>query len=128
MKCKYGDVWLTGTPWQEDCGAVQWSAQQLVQVTPLIGGVTPHIAGRGNLTDRIPVPIILAVADSDAALRYCAELPWLLPTEGVLRFEEGASLVISYASAVFNTVTRRRIGLSVELVFDFTVTGPPTFP
>jgi hypothetical protein len=126
MKCKYGDVWLTGTPWQEDCGEVQWSAQQLVQVTPLVGGVTPHIAGRGNLADRIPVPIILSLADTATALRHCAELPWLLPTEGILRFEEG-SLVIQYAKAAFNTVTRRRSGLSVELVFDFTVSGPPTF-
>lgn len=127
MKCKYGDVWLTGTPWQEDCGEIQWSAQQLVQVTPLIGGVTPSVVGRGNTADRIPVPIVLSLTDSAAALRHCAEIPWILPKDGALRFEEG-SFTILYPKAAFNSVTRRRNGNSVLLVFDFTVTGPPTFP
>ena len=61
---------------------------------------------------------------AEAALQYCATLPWLLPADGELRFEEGA-LVIVYPKAAFNTVQRVRRGSSVDLVFEFTVTGPP---
>lgn len=124
MKCKYGNTWLTGTPWQEDCGEVEWSAEQLVDVVPLIGGPTPHLAGRGNVSDRVPVPISLTFPTAEAALQFCAQLPWQLPKDGELRFEEG-SLVIVFPKAAFNNVTRQRRGTMVSLVFEFTVTGPP---
>ena len=124
MKCKYGDVWLTGTPWQEGCGEVEWSADQAVDVTALIGAVTPHIAGRGNVADKVPVPISLSFPSAEAALQFCAELPWQLPADGELRFEDGI-LVIVFPKAAFTNVTRQRRGTAVDLEFEFTVTGPP---
>lgn len=124
MKCKYGNTWLTGTPWQEGVGEVEWSADQAVDVVPLIDAPTPYLAGRSNVADKVPVPITLSFPNAEAALQYCAELPWQLPADGELRFEDG-SLVIVFPKAAFNGVTRRRRGTSVELVFEFTVTGPP---
>ena len=125
MKCKYGNTWLTGTPWQEGCGEVEWSADQVVDVVPLIGAPTPYLAGRGNVSDKVPVPIRLSFQSAEAALQYCAELPWQLPADGALRFEDG-SLVIVFPKASFTNLKRQREGTSVELVFEFTVTGPPS--
>jgi len=127
MKCKYKDTWLTGTPWQEDCGEVKWTAQQLVQVTPLLGKNTPRIEGLGNCSDRIQVPILLNMEDPESALEHCATMPWNLPTKGDLYFEEG-SFSITYENAVFNSVARRRLGERVELVFEFTVKRPTSIP
>lgn len=124
MKCKYGNTWLTGTPWQEGCGEVPWSADQAVDINALINAPTPYVAGRGNVADKVPVPITLSFPSAEAALQYCAELPWQLPADGELRFEEG-SLVIVFPKAAFNNVKRQRNGTSVELLFEFTVTGPP---
>ena len=125
MKCKFGNYWITGTPWQESCGEVEWSAEQLVEVVALIGAATPLVKGRGNVSDSVPVPVSMTFPTAEAALQHCAELPWLLPADGELRFEEN-SLVIVFPKAAFNGVKRkRRGGASVDLVFEFTVTGPP---
>ena len=124
MKCKYGSTWLTGTPWQEACGEVEWSADQAVEVTALIGAATPRVVGRGNVADMLPVPIARNFATAEEALQFCAELPWQLPADGELRFEEG-TLEIVFPKAAFSSVTRKRKGAAVELVFNFTVTGPP---
>ena len=130
MKCKYGDMWLTGTPWQEDCGAVQWSAQQAVSLIPLIGGVSPSLRGMGNVADQLPVPVVLQLGNEMDALRYVAELPWLVPKQGALLFTEQVGttkLSILYATAVWNGVQRQRSGAAVILIYNFTVKGPPTF-
>lgn len=125
MKCKYGDTWLTGTSWKEDCGEVEWSADQDVNVVPLIGRATPYLSGRGNVRDTLPVPISLSFQSAEAALQYCAALPWQLPQDGVLRFEEGL-LSIVFSKAAFNNVTRKQNGTRVDAVYEFTVPGPPT--
>ncbi len=127
MICKYGDVWLTGTPWQEGCGEVEWSAEQAVEITALIGAATPRVVGRGNVQDSVPVPITLSFQTAEGALRYCAELPWLLPADGALRFEEGDTIIV-FPKAAFKDVKRQRRGTSVDLLFEFAVTGPPVFP
>ena len=124
MKCKYGDTWLTGTPWQEGCGEVEWSADQAVDVVALIGAAAPLVAGRGNVADKVPVPITLNFPSAEAALQFVATLPWSLPADGELRFEEG-SLVVVYPKAAFENVKRQRRGTAVDLVFEFTVAGPP---
>lgn len=130
MKCKYGDRWLTGTPWQEDCGSVLWSAQQLVNVAPIFRAGTPNIRGRGNVTDILPVPIVLQLSSPLEALAYLAELPWTLADSGELRFEEilGVDrLTIVYPTAAWQGVDRQRIGeCAVELTYQFVVSGPPT--
>lgn len=125
MKCKYGSTWLTGVPWQEGAGVVEWTGDQLVDVVALIGANAPKITGRGNVADRVPVPVVRNFETTEEALQFLAELPWQLPKDGELRFEEG-SLVVVYPKAAFNTVRRSRNGASVTLVFEFTVGGPPT--
>ncbi len=130
MRCKYGDIWLTGLPWNEDCGEIVWSASQLVEVTPLVRAVTPFLAGRGNVAEQLPVPIVLQSDDVFTALRYIIELPWLLPTQAALVFiesAEGNTLTITYPLAAWNGVQRRRLGTALELTYNFTITGPPTF-
>jgi hypothetical protein len=124
MKCKYGDTWLTGAPWIEGAGVVEWSAEQLVEVTGIIGSATPRIVGRGNVSDRVPVPVARQFDSAEDALEFLVELPWQLPASGELRFEEG-SLVVVFPNAAFNTVRRSRRGAAVSLVFEFTVAGPP---
>lgn len=124
MNCKYGDIWLTGAPWQEDAGAVDWTAEQLVDVVALIGADTPKIKGRGNVADRVPVPIVRNFATPEAALQFIAELPWQLPKDGELRFEEG-TLVMVFPKAAFTGLKRSRKGVSVDVVCEFTVSGPP---
>lgn len=116
---------MTGEPWQEGAGVVEWSAEQLVDVTALIGASTPKITGRGNVSDRIPVPVVRSFSTPAAALQFLVELPWQLPKDGELRFEEG-TLVVVFPKAAFNTVKRVRNGASVTLVFEFSVSGPPT--
>lgn len=118
-------MWLTGTPGQEGCGEVPWTAEQLVDVASLIGGVSPYVAGRGNLTDALSVPITLSFPSATGALEYCATLPWSLPADGELRFEDGA-LIVVFPKGAFTNLKRKRCGRSVELVYEFTVTGPPT--
>lgn len=125
MKCKYGDTWLTGTPFHEGCGLVEWTAEQLVDVVALIGANTPKISGRGNVADRVPVPVVRNFATPEIALQFIVELPWLLPKEGTLRFEE-EGLVVVFPKAAFSTVRRSRVGVSARMVFEFTVSGPPT--
>jgi hypothetical protein len=125
MKCKYGDIWLTGTPWQEGAGAVEWTAEQLVDVVSLIGANTPKISGRGNVADRVPVPLVRNFNTPEDALQFIAELPWQLPKDGELRFEEG-TLVVVFPKAAFTGLKRRRTGVSVDVVCEFTVSGPPT--
>lgn len=130
MKCKYGNLWLTGTPWQEDCGAVQLSAQQLASVIPLIGAASPSVRGMGNVVDTLPVPIILQLASELDVLRYIAELPWLLPNSGTLLLSEQIGTVkleILYATAIWTGVQRSRSGTAAILTYNFTVKGPPTF-
>jgi hypothetical protein len=124
MKCKYGDTWLTGEPWQEGAGKVEWSAAQLVDVVAIIGAPTPKITGRGNVSDRVPVPVSREFATPEDALEFLVELPWLLPAQGELRFEEG-SLVVVFPVAAFTGVKRSRNGVAVSLVYEFTVAGPP---
>jgi hypothetical protein len=124
MKCKYGDTWLTGEPWQEGAGLVEWSAEQLVEVTGIIGADTPRVAGRGNVSDRVPVPVSRQFETAEAALAFLVALPWDLPADGELRFEEGSKVVV-FPVAAFNTVRRSRRGAAVSLVFEFTVAGPP---
>jgi hypothetical protein len=124
MKCKYGETWLTGTPWQEGVGTVEWSADQLVDVVAIIAASTPKITGRGNVSDRVPVPVSREFSTPEAALEFLVSLPWDLPADGELRFEEG-SLVVVFPKAAFTQVRRARRGVSVSLVFEFTVAGPP---
>lgn len=129
MKCKYGDVWLTGLPWQEDTGGVQWSGQQAVQVDDLLRAATPFIAGRGNVVDNLTVPIVRTFGTAHAAARLLAEQIWDLPADGELVFyvTEGDSvLVITYPKAAWSNLTRRWLGqTALQLNFTFTVTGPP---
>lgn len=123
-------VWLTGVPWQEDVGEIQWRGQQLASVTPLIGSATPSIRGMGNFTDTLPVPVSLSFADDLSALRYCAEVLWILPRHGELVFidqRDSAMLTITYPRAAFQNVDRKRIGTAVDLLFTFVVKGPPAF-
>lgn len=130
MRCKYGDIWLTGLPWNEDCGEIVWSASQLVEVTPLVRAVTPFLAGRGNVAEQLPVPIVIQNNDVLDALQYIVELPWLLPSEGTLVFVETTptnELTITYPLAAWNGVQRQRIGSALVLTFNFTITGPPEF-
>lgn len=124
MKCKYGDVWLTGTPWQEDCGEVAWSADQEVDVMAIIDAATPRITGRRNVADSVPVPISRTFSSAEEALQFCAELPWQLPAQGTLRLEEGG-LVVVFPAAAFKNVKRQRQGLLVQVTYEFTVAGPP---
>lgn len=124
MKCKYGSTWLTGAPWQEGCGEVEWTAEQLVDVVALIGASTPKISGRGNVADRVPVPLVRNFETAEAALQFLVELPWQLPKDGELRFEEG-SLVVVFPKAAFTGLKRSRRGSSVTVVCEFTVGGPP---
>lgn len=125
MTCKYGDFWITGAPHSEECGEVEWSADQAVDVMSLIGGDSPRVKGMGNVSDRLPVPVSLAFATPAAALGYCVALPWELPRDGTLVFEED-SLTITYTRAAFSNVQRKRRGLSLTLIYNFIVSGPPT--
>lgn len=129
MKLKYGNQWITGVPWQEDAGGVQWSGQQLVQNVPLPRGTTPFIAGRGNVFDTITVPVVRTFSSSLKAIKHMAELPWNLPNHGELVFyeQEGDAVqTITYARAAYNGVTRRRVGqLSISINLNFTVKGAP---
>ena len=121
-------MWLTGTPWQEDCGTVLWDAQQLVNVTPIFRAATPNIRGRGNITEVLPVPIVLQLESQLAALAYVAALPWTLPESGELRFEEQIGpdrLTVVYPAAAWQGVRRVRNSSAVELVYQFVITGPP---
>lgn len=130
MRCKYGDHWLTGTPWNEDCGEVGWSAQQVTEVVPLVGAQTPFLAGHGNASEQISVPIILQEDDTLAALHYLVSLPWTLPTEDTLIFVEETSsnkLTITFPLAAWTGMQRKRIGSAIEVTYTFVVTGPPTY-
>ena len=130
MRCKYGNVWLTGLPWYEDCGEVIWDAAQAVDVKPLVRSSEPYIRGMGNRTESLPVPVILQAPSELDALRYIADLPWTLPDNGSLVFIEQfgtVKLTITYTKAAFQKVTRRRVGVSVEAVYSFIITGRPTF-
>jgi len=134
VRCKYGTddeaVWLTGLPWQEDVGPIQWQGQQSVQVTPIIGSASPVIRSFGNKADTLPVPIVLGFENEMAALRYCAEILWNLPGSGTLVFIDQAGteqLTITYPNAAFQNVSRKREGRAVSLTFTFVVSGPPTF-
>lgn len=130
MKVKYGDVWLTGVPWQEDAGVVQWNAQQVVQNQPLLRGTAPFIAGRGNVSDTLSLPIHRSFGTNLAALKHQAELPWNLPNHGtlILYEQEGSDVMtVTYSRAAFNGVTRRRVGQTgIEISINFLVKGSPT--
>lgn len=123
-------VWLTGVPWQEDVGEIRWQGQQPPSVVPIIGSAAPSIRGMGNFSDTLPVPVSLSFDDDLSALRYCAEILWVLPRHGELVFidqRQNAMLTITYPRAVFQNVERKRTGASVDLLFNFIVKGPPTF-
>lgn len=124
MTCKYGSTWLTGTPWQEGCGEIVYSASQSVDITTLINGASVFVAGRGNIEERIPLTIDLSFPTPEAALEYCIQLPWLLSNTGVLRFEEG-STVIEFGKAALANVERQRRGTQVSVTYEFAVMGPP---
>jgi hypothetical protein len=123
--------WLTGTPFNEDAGAIVLSGRAAVQVADLVRGTTPYIAGRGNKAITLPVPISLEFADWREALRYAHEHFFLLPLDGELHFREqwGTEVVeIDYPNAALQSTQSRRIGQStVETVYTFIVAGPPTF-
>jgi hypothetical protein len=133
MRCRYGTgdeaTWLTGLPWQEDVGEIQWQGQQATSATPIIGSATPSIRSLGNAADTLPVQIVLGFDSELEALRYCAEILWDLPGAGQLVFIDQAGteqLTITYPKAVFANVTRNRKGRSVHLAYNFIVTGPPS--
>lgn len=128
MKCKYGSIWLTGTPWQEDCGELTWDASQPVELLDLVRAVTPYIDAQGNLAESLPVPVTLNLGSELQVLDYIAKLPWLLPTKGELRFEETRGLYTwrcIYPDAAWVSCRRVRKGESLDVVYQFVVTGPP---
>lgn len=128
MRCKYGDQWLTGTPFQEECGEVTWNGSQQAEPVPLVDAETPAIDSYGNRLDQLPVPIVLQCESELDALRRAAELVWTLPGTGILMFEEqrGANKVtITYPNAAFQNVRRQRFGTAVQFQFAFLVSGPP---
>lgn len=124
MKCKYGTTWLTGTAWQEGCGHITWSAEQTVDIFNVIGSTNRRVVGRGNVSDVLPIPISLSFTTPEAALQYCATLPWSLPTQGELILEDN-TLRITFAKAAFQNVKRTRNGSSVLLEYEFVVQGAP---
>jgi hypothetical protein len=129
MKCRYETTWLTGTPWQEDCGEVQWQAAQQIQQDALIRASTPFLASRGNALDTIIVPIALQHADQGAALSHIAQLPWALPGQGLPYFADTIGNVtthIFFPAAAWQGCRRKRTGIASELEFSFAVLGPPT--
>ncbi|MEB3207323.1 MAG: hypothetical protein VKK63_00210 [Synechococcus sp.] len=129
MKCEYDNVWLTGTPWQENCGEVEWSNTREVDIIPILGANTPFLRGRGNAVERIPVPIVLQFPNELAALNYCATNVWTLGHQGVLKFEEenaATRLTITFSNAVLEDAVRHRSGTSVRVEYTFVVNGPPS--
>lgn len=124
MKCSFGGTFLTGTPFQEGVGEVLWSAEQPVDIVNLIGAASVFVTGRGNIQETIPVPITLGFDTPEAALAYIISLPWSLPPQGPLRFEEG-NYAVEYSNAAFVNVERQRHGTQVDLTYEFVVTGPP---
>lgn len=133
MRCRYGTgpaaTWLTGLPWQEDVGEIQWQGQQATSATPIIGSATPSIRSFGNATDTLPVQIVLGFDSEIEALRYCADILWSLPGSGQLVFIDQTGtqqLTITYPKAVFQSVIRKREGRTVHITYNFLVTGPPS--
>jgi hypothetical protein len=131
VQCKYGDVWLTGTPWQEDCGLLVPRGRASVQVEDLVRAGTPFVAGRGNKVVSLEVPVVMLHADWMLALRYCHEVFWNLPDDGALVFTEQKETelyTITYALAALESSEPQREGeIAVKVVHRFIVTGPPTF-
>jgi hypothetical protein len=131
MQCKYADVWLTGLPWQEDCGAVQLSLQQLIDAAPLFRSATPFVEARGNRAGTIAVPVILDKGNWMTALQYCHEIFWLLPGSGELVFIEqwGTDvLTITYPFAALQSSEPSRVGQEgVQVTHTFVLKGAPTF-
>jgi len=131
MQCKYAEVWLTGTPWQEDCGVIVPAGRALVQADSLVRGVTPYVKGRGNKVVSLEVPIVLQHGTWASALRYVHEVFWNLPDDGELVFVEqwgSEQMTITYPNAALENCEPQRAGeLAIKVVHRFIVTGPPTF-
>jgi hypothetical protein len=124
MTCKYGSTFITGSPWQEACGEIVWNASQEVDIAPIIGAASAFLTARGNIQETIPVPVSLNFPSAEAAIQYCAQIPWTLPPQAPLRFTDG-DLVFLFEKAAFVNIERQRRGASVDLVYEFAVTGPP---
>tara|TARA_R110000868_G_scaffold365493_1_gene628387 strand:+ start:93 stop:479 length:387 start_codon:yes stop_codon:yes gene_type:complete len=126
MQCTYAGIPLTGTPWQEGAGDVEWKASQSIEITPVIDAATPSLVGRKNLFDVIQFSINLGFESYDAAASHCATFIWSLPTSGTLVLNTGTS-VLTYAKAVFSRIERQVLGEGlVAYSYSFTAQGPPT--
>lgn len=131
MQCKYGNVWLTGTPWQEDAGLLVPRGRALVDVADLFRAVTPFVKGRGNKAATLDIPVVLQLGDWQTALRYCHEVFWNLPDDGELYLLEqwgDEQLTITYPLAALAGTEPERAGESaVKVLHRFILTGPPSF-
>jgi len=128
MRCKYGNVWLTGVAWQEEMEDAPLRFTQSVEVFSLVEATDAVIETYGNRVVEIPVPVLLAKESKFDAADYLHGLREMLPASGALRFieEVGESrLAITYASACFQNAIAIRRGDSIGVQYTFLVTAEP---
>lgn len=128
MQCTYGEMSLTGVPWQEGCGKIDLDGAQLVQADPLVRSQSVYLKGRGNRVLTISFPVWLEIGDELDAAAYCHNLLWKLPSDGPLEFVEtrgGRTLRIRYTLAAFQKVVPERESQSVGVRYTFAVSAAP---
>jgi len=126
MKCKYGDIWLTGEAPGEEMRENLLRLTQALATPPIGGASGASLQAYGNRWAELPVTLIQEHAGDLEALLYIHTLPWLLPESATLLLEEGTRSW-SYAVAAWSNLQAvRDKGPAVALQITFAVTGPAT--